>query len=128
MSELSRKADLRASTSQNRCVASPAFIAASHFCWRPKKTTSVEPEQEYFSDGISEDIITALSKLRWLFVIARNSSFTYKGKSVHMKQVAEELRRAQPNISLAWIASKMPIKMDTEREHYLEAFRRAGLD
>jgi TolB-like protein len=47
--------------------------------------------QEYFSDGISEDIITALSKLRWFFVIARNSSFTYKGKSVHMKQVAEEL-------------------------------------
>jgi TolB-like protein/cytochrome c-type biogenesis protein CcmH/NrfG len=48
-------------------------------------------EQEYFSDGISEDIITALSKLRWFFVIARNSSFTYKGKAVHMKQVAAEL-------------------------------------
>ena len=47
--------------------------------------------QEYFSDGISEDIITALSKLRWFFVIARNSSFTYKGKAVHLKQVAEEL-------------------------------------
>ena len=52
---------------------------------------SGDPEQEYFSDGISEDIITALSKLRWFFVIARNSSFTYKGKSVHLKQVAEEL-------------------------------------
>jgi TolB-like protein len=52
---------------------------------------SGDPEQEYFSDGISEDIITALSKLRWFFVIARNSSFTYKGKAVHMKQVAEEL-------------------------------------
>jgi TolB-like protein len=52
---------------------------------------SGDPEQEYFSDGISEDIITALSKLRWFFVIARNSSFIYKGKSVHMKQVAEEL-------------------------------------
>lgn len=50
-----------------------------------------EPAQEYFSDGISEDIITALSKLRWFFVIARNSSFIYKGKAVHMKQVAEEL-------------------------------------
>src|SRR5882724_7820311 len=47
--------------------------------------------QEYFSDGISEDIIKAPSKLRWFFVIARNSSFTYKGRSVHMKQVAEEL-------------------------------------
>jgi TolB-like protein/cytochrome c-type biogenesis protein CcmH/NrfG len=52
---------------------------------------SGEPEQDYFSDGISEDIITALSKLRWVFVIARNSSFVYKGKSVHMKQIAEEL-------------------------------------
>jgi TolB-like protein len=50
-----------------------------------------DPQQEYFSDGISEDIITALSKLRWFFVIARNSSFIYKGKAVHMKQVAEEL-------------------------------------
>ena len=52
---------------------------------------SGDPEQEYFSDGISEDIITALSKLRWFFVIARNSSFIYKGKAVHMKQIAEEL-------------------------------------
>ena len=52
---------------------------------------SGEPEQEYFSDGISEDIITALSKLRWFFVIARNSSFIYKGKSVHLKQVADDL-------------------------------------
>jgi TolB-like protein/Tfp pilus assembly protein PilF len=52
---------------------------------------SGDPEQEYFSDGISEDIITALSKLRWFFVIARNSSFTYKGKAVHLKQIADEL-------------------------------------
>jgi TolB-like protein len=50
-----------------------------------------DPEQEYFSDGISEDLITALSKLRWFFVIARNSSFIYKGRAVHMKQIAEEL-------------------------------------
>jgi TolB-like protein len=57
----------------------------------PFVNMSGDPEQEYFSDGISEDIITALSKLRWFFVIARNSSFVYKGKSVHMKQVAEEL-------------------------------------
>jgi TolB-like protein len=52
---------------------------------------SDDPEQEYFSDGISEDIITALSKLRWFLVIARNSSFVYKGNAVHLKQVAEEL-------------------------------------
>ena len=57
----------------------------------PFTNMSGDPEQEYFSDGISEDIITALSKLRWFFVIARNSSFIYKGKSVHMKQVADEL-------------------------------------
>jgi TolB-like protein len=50
-----------------------------------------DPGQEYFSDGISEDIITALSKLRWFFVVARNSSFIYKGKAVHLKQIAEEL-------------------------------------
>ncbi len=56
----------------------------------PFVNMSGDPELEYFSDGISEDIITALSKLRWFLVIARNSSFTYKGKSVHMKQVAEE--------------------------------------
>ena len=57
----------------------------------PFDNMSGDPEQEYFSDGISEDIITALSKLRWFFVIARNSSFTYKGKAVHVKQVGAEL-------------------------------------
>jgi len=57
----------------------------------PFSNMSGDPEQEYFSDGISEDIITALSKLRWFFVIARNSSFIYKGKSVHLKQIADEL-------------------------------------
>jgi TolB-like protein len=57
----------------------------------PFTNMSRDRQQEYFSDGISEDIITALSKLRWFFVIARNSSFMYKGKAVHIKQVAEEL-------------------------------------
>jgi TolB-like protein/Tfp pilus assembly protein PilF len=57
----------------------------------PFNNMSGDPEQEYFSDGISEDIITALSKLRWFFVISRNSSFTYKGRSVHMKQIGAEL-------------------------------------
>jgi TolB-like protein len=52
---------------------------------------SDEPEQEYFSEGISEDIITALSKLRWFYVIARNSSFIYKAKAVHIDQIGEEL-------------------------------------
>jgi TolB-like protein/cytochrome c-type biogenesis protein CcmH/NrfG len=57
----------------------------------PFSNMSGDPEQEYFSDGISEDIITALSKLRWFFVIARNSSFMYKGKAVHVRQVGEDL-------------------------------------
>jgi len=57
----------------------------------PFTNMSDEPEQEYFSEGISEDIITALSKLRWFYVIARNSSFLYKDKAVHIKQVGEEL-------------------------------------
>ena len=52
---------------------------------------SGDPEQEYFSDGISEDIITDLSKLSELHVIARNSTFTYKGKAVDVKQVGREL-------------------------------------
>jgi TolB-like protein/Tfp pilus assembly protein PilF len=57
----------------------------------PFSNMSGDPEQEYFSDGISEDIITALSKLRWFLVIARNSSFVYKNRAVHMNQVADEL-------------------------------------
>ena len=57
----------------------------------PFVNMSGEADQDYFSDGISEDIITALSKLRWFFVIARNSSFTYKSKSVHVRQIGEEL-------------------------------------
>jgi TolB-like protein len=48
-------------------------------------------EQEYFADGVVEDIITALSRIRWLFVIARNSSFTYKGRAVDVKQIGHEL-------------------------------------
>src|SRR6266700_3557836 len=52
---------------------------------------SGEADQEFFADGIAEDIITALSKAKWLFVIARNSSFTYKGKSTDMRQIGAEL-------------------------------------
>jgi TolB-like protein/Tfp pilus assembly protein PilF len=52
---------------------------------------SLDAEQDYFADGISEDIITGLSKLRWFFVIARNSSFIYKGKAIDLRQVGREL-------------------------------------
>jgi adenylate cyclase len=57
----------------------------------PFVNMSGDPKQEFFSDGITEDIITALSKIPKLFVIARNSTFTYKGKPVKVKQVSEEL-------------------------------------
>jgi TolB-like protein len=57
----------------------------------PFQNMSGDPEQEYFADGIVEEIITALSRMRWLFVIARNSSFTYKDRAVDVRQVAREL-------------------------------------
>jgi TolB-like protein/class 3 adenylate cyclase len=57
----------------------------------PFTNMSGDPEQEYFADGMVEEIITALSRIRWLFVIARNSSFTYKGQAVDVKQVGREL-------------------------------------
>jgi TolB-like protein len=57
----------------------------------PFTNLSSDPEQEYFADGVVEEIITALSRLQWLFVIARYSSFTYKGRSVDVKQIGREL-------------------------------------
>src|SRR5437868_8954732 len=52
---------------------------------------SGDPEQQYFADGMVEEIITALSRIRWLFVIARNSSFTYKGQAIDVQRVGREL-------------------------------------
>src|SRR5262245_55999657 len=57
----------------------------------PFENLSGDSDQEYFADGMVEEIITALSRMRWLFVIARNSSFTYKGRAVDVKQVGREL-------------------------------------
>jgi TolB-like protein/class 3 adenylate cyclase/tetratricopeptide (TPR) repeat protein len=57
----------------------------------PFQNLSGDPEQEYFSDGMVEDIITGLSRIKWLFVIARNSSFAYKGRALDIKQVGREL-------------------------------------
>jgi TolB-like protein len=57
----------------------------------PFQNLSGDPEQEYFADGVVEDIIAALSRIRWLFVIARNSSFTYKGRAVDVKEVGQVL-------------------------------------
>src|SRR6266581_4030294 len=57
----------------------------------PFQNMSGDPEQEYFADGMVEEITTAIARLPWLFVIARNSSFTYKGRAVDVKQVGREL-------------------------------------
>jgi TolB-like protein len=71
---------------QPRAKPAPAPIAVMPF-----NNMSGDPEQEYFADGMVEEIITALSRTHWLFVIARNSSFTYKGRAVDVKQVGREL-------------------------------------
>src|SRR5207253_11191966 len=57
----------------------------------PFTNMSDDPDQEHFADGISEDLITGLARIRWLFVIARNSSFVYKQRAVDVKQVSREL-------------------------------------
>jgi TolB-like protein/class 3 adenylate cyclase len=57
----------------------------------PFANMSGDPEQDYFADGMVEEIITALSRIRWLFVIARNSTFTYKGQAIDVKQIGREL-------------------------------------
>jgi len=69
----------------------PALPVKPSIAVLPFQNLSGDPEQEYFADGVVEDIIGALSRMRWLFVIARNSSFTYKGRTVDVKQVGREL-------------------------------------
>ena len=88
-----------ASHSPKAVVATPAETAAPSHALPDKPSIAVlafqnlsgDAEQEYFADGVVEDIITALSRIRWLFVIARNSSFTYKGRAVDVKQISREL-------------------------------------
>src|SRR5580704_187180 len=58
---------------------------------RYRRSGRSDPEQDYFADGMVEETITALSRIPWLFVIARNSTFTYKGKAVDVKRVSREL-------------------------------------
>jgi len=70
---------------------SPALPDSPSIAVLPFRNLSGDADQDYFADGIVEDIITALSHIRWLFVIARNSSFTYKSKTVDEKQVGREL-------------------------------------
>ncbi len=70
---------------------SPALPDKPSIAVLPFSNLSGDVEQDYFADGISEDIITALSRIHWFFVIARNTTFTYKGKAVDIQQVAREL-------------------------------------
>src|SRR5215475_2627606 len=79
-----------------RLEGAPARVALSlpdkpSLAVLPFQNMSGDPEQEYFADGMVEDIITGLSRIKWLFVIARNSTFTYKGRPVDVKQVGREL-------------------------------------
>ncbi|MGA8885516.1 MAG: adenylate/guanylate cyclase domain-containing protein, partial [Pseudolabrys sp.] len=83
--QLSRSPNLPATKTERAASERPSIAVM------PFVNMSGDPEQEYFADGISEDIITGLSKLRWFFVIARNSSFIYKGKAVDVKRAAREL-------------------------------------
>ena len=78
-------------TFKSTAAAEPSTANRPSIAVLPFANMSGDPEQEYFADGISEDIITGLSKLRWFFVIARNSSFIYKGKVLDVKRAAREL-------------------------------------
>jgi TolB-like protein/class 3 adenylate cyclase/Flp pilus assembly protein TadD len=83
-----------ARTAAIRSMAEPAPLALPDkpsLAVLPFQNMSGDPEQEYFADGMVEEITTAIARLPWLFVIARNSSFTYKGRSIDVKQVAQEL-------------------------------------
>jgi adenylate cyclase len=74
-----------------RLTAAPPLPDKPSIAVLPFENISGDPEQEYFADGMVEEIITALSRFKWLFVIARNSSFTFKGKSVNIKEVGRRL-------------------------------------
>ena len=74
-----------------RAVRPPPVLDKPSIAVLPFQNMSGDPEQEYFVDGMVEEIITALSRIRWLLVIARNSSFTYKGQAVDVRQVGREL-------------------------------------
>jgi len=86
------RADLiAAATPSIKAKSSPPLPDKPSIAVLPFQNNSGDPEQEYFADGMVDEITMALSRLRWLFVIARNSSFTYKGRSVDVRQVGREL-------------------------------------
>jgi adenylate cyclase len=79
------------STSRSSTKGAPPLPDKPSIAVLPFQNMSGDPEQEYFADGMVEEIITALSRMKWLFVIARNSSFTYKDRAVDVKQVGREM-------------------------------------
>ena len=86
-------ADTQATDKQNPQMQEPPLAQQEKpsIAVLPFLNLSGDPEQEYFSDGVTEDIITALSRLRWFLVIARNSTFAYKGKAVDVKEIGRDL-------------------------------------
>src|SRR5262249_46425583 len=80
-----------AGSAATRAISGPPLPDKPSIAVLPFANMSGDPEQEYFADGMVEEIITALSRIRWLFVIARNSSFTYKGRTFDVKQVGRGL-------------------------------------
>jgi adenylate cyclase len=81
----------RAQLGETAVKAGPILPDKPSIAVLPFQNMSGDPEQEYFADGMVEDIITGLSRIKWLFVIARNSTFAYKGRAVDVKQVGREL-------------------------------------
>lgn len=75
----------------SRVTSAPTLPEKPSVAVLPFANLSGDPEQEYFADGMVDDIITGLARINWLFVIARNSSFTYKGRAVDVKQIGREL-------------------------------------
>ena len=86
-----RWAQRRRAASNRQCEQELALPDKPSIAVLPFANMSGDPDQEFFGDGIAEDVLTALSKLRWLFVIVRNSSLPYRGKTVDMRQVSREL-------------------------------------
>jgi TolB-like protein len=85
------EADQKADKSARSAPDGPSLSEKPSIAVLPFANMSADAEQEYFADGMVEEIITALSRIRWLFVIARNSSFAYKGRPTDVKQVGREL-------------------------------------
>ena len=86
-----RAGSAEAEATSDELADTPALRDRPSIAVLPFENLSGDMEQEYFANGMAEDIITALSRFRWFFVIARNSSFTYKGKAVDVRTVGREL-------------------------------------